>query len=148
MTYQLAVICDHRRNAPNTVRPERIVSTIVDFPKPSDPPTVTRTGWLDWREVEVPGYPASLQTYFGEAARLGRVPRSIETDNSGEPTVDDFLALRELVPGMDHGQRWRFWCADCDDTVPARHERMVELLDVFRHAGVPSVTSAALAPRV
>ncbi len=118
-TYVLSVVCDHSRNVMTEPRPNRVVARLLYRPKPDDRTTI---GWLEWRELvhEDPGYPPALQTYFGE----------------GRPS------------GMSDGQRWRFWCADCDDTLLARHSNIAPLLDGLRHAGIGSVTLAGIAPRV
>jgi hypothetical protein len=129
--YTLDVVCDHSRNGTWAPTPTRVVARICHLPKP--PNTI---GFLEWREVireEDPDYPPAAQTYFGEARRLGIASRS----GLGE--------MRRLLR-MTEGQRWRFWCADCDDTLPARHTRLEPVLDALRQNRVSSVTLSALAP--
>jgi hypothetical protein len=132
VTFVLSIICDHSRQGLPEPRPDRVVTRLAYFPRPEG-----RFGWLEWRELVLeddPTYPPALQTYFGEARRLGRSSAEFGSDN--------------LVPGMTEGQRWRFWCADCDDTLPARHTKLVTYLDGLRLAGRTSVTLAGLAPRL
>lgn len=133
MTYRLDIVCDHTRNLPDSEMPPRIVTTIVHNPRPADQPGRRHVGWLEWRELES-DYPAAMQTYYGEAQRLGRRPSE--------------YAPGDLVPGMGYAQRWRFWCADCDDTLPARHARVMALLEALRQAGLTSITLTALAARL
>lgn len=133
--YVLEVVCEHAR-LHDDCHP-RVVARIGHFPRPSS----QVVGWLEWREMSPPeaGYPASMETYFDVARRHGRSTSAHD--------------VRDLVPaGADGrrmgGQRWRFWCSDCRETVPARHEKLQPILEGLRLADVHSVTLAALAPRV
>lgn len=143
--YELRIECDHSRNEPGSSIGPSIVSTIVHVPEPDD--GETRIGWLHWRERahQDPDRPPALQTLFGEAHRLGRTSEGLSLD---EIARGNLVPNPRGGPGMTEGQRWRFLCTDCDDTLPARHSRLVPLLEALRNAGQPSVTLAQIAPRL
>lgn len=133
MEFVLSVVCDHTRKPMSPVPVPRVVTRIVYVPRPEDSEGRRVFGWLEWRELD-DGHPGALQTYYGEARRLGRIGTGIATN--------------ELVPGMTEGQRWRFWCSDCHDTLPARHSSVVRVFDGLRRAGVSSVTLTGLGARL
>ncbi len=134
----LDVTCNHsRQSMPEPIPPERTVARVIHVP-----PIPGARGFIEWREAvkeEAPNYPAAVQTYYGEARRLGTIGLR-KADGSG-------LAPNEYVRGME-GQRWRFWCQDCRDTLPLNHSKLLPLLQKFMEHKVPSVSMAGLAARV
>jgi len=125
--YTVAVVCQHKGQGLLENKPEELVSVIAHRPEP-EAPGVRRYGFLEW--VELVGRPPRMQTYYGEAARLARSP---VTHN-----------VRDLVPGLSHGVRWRFCCPVCRRTVEAGGFRFERVLDRLRDHGVPRVTLYAL----
>lgn len=131
--FTLTVVCDHTRNLGGDDCPDSMVVAVLGHrPKPPG-----RRGFIEWLEFDIQGTTGCLQTYFGEALRIhgGKLP--IHT-----------RALNDYVPGMTSGVRWRFHCPACDDTVPARGDRVLPLLEALRANGVAKVTMAGLAARL
>jgi len=134
--YVLTVLCDHA-DTEFVGAPALVVTRLAYFPRPEPTAAATKRvfGWLEWRELEHeddPTYPPALQTYFGEARRLGRSSLT--------------HGLHELVPGMTYGQRWRFWCRTCETTRPMKHELAEQRLDALRQTDTRFVLLAQFAP--
>ncbi|GAB2747723.1 hypothetical protein GCM10027039_01700 [Terrabacter koreensis] len=136
--YTLDVYCDHSRNPLPESRIERHVARILHVDAPTG-----AVGFMEWREgvlPDAPDYPSALQTFYGEAMRLGTF---------GLRAADgSHLRPQQLVRGMTEGERWRFWCADCDDTFPVRGSRIRPYLEILRSHGLERVTLAALAATI
>lgn len=120
--YSLDIICDHagRMEAP---APARVVARILHKVP------VKAVGRFEWAEAilpEDPAYPEALQTYYGVAMTTGKLGKR-KADGSN-------YAPGDLVPEMA-GERWRFYCRDCDLTIPLLHSRIEPALARLRAAG-------------
>lgn len=123
--FLLSIECDHRGNGVDA-EPETVA--LIGYV----PNRYGAVGFLEWREYgHTPGQTEwALQTYFGEAHRLGTFGVAASGDE---------------VPGMDAGQRWRFHCSTCGETKPVLHKRIEPILTRMREANVTSLTLALMA---
>lgn len=127
--FTLEVECHHRGK--DVAAPPEMVARLAHRARPNGEPGSTRHGFLAW--IDAAGSQA-LQTYFGEARRLGR-------SGLTHAPVD-------LVPGMDYGHRYRFECQTCGETVPVNARKLDPILETLRVHGVARVTLAGIADRL
>lgn len=131
--YSLDVTCDHAGRMMDPA-PVRVIARLLHKAP------LKAIGRFEWAEAVLPdaepGDPDVLQTYYGVAAEMGRF---------GQRKADgSHYAPGDLVPGMA-GERWRFWCKDCDDTLPLLHSKLEPVLERLRAAGVEMIGLRALA---
>lgn len=43
-----------------------------------------------------------------------------------------------------HGQRWRFWCSDCGETLPKVHEKVEPVFIALRRSDTPEISLSQL----
>ena len=130
--YTVEVRCDHTGDGePIGEESPRLVSLVAH--RVNTHGAIGFAEWVELRPTSDPSWEPSVQTYYGEAMRLGTF---------GPGTKN--LAPDDYVPGMTEDRRWRFKCADCTDTLPVRHTKLLPLLTALRSAGVPHVTIRAV----
>lgn len=142
--YTLEVCCDHlgppeadwdRRLAlhPGANAPLRVVSLVYYLPKPPD-----TWGFHCWREAQNPqdpAYPEALQTYFGRLIEL-----KADEETMRDPRKRDQLVTNRKTGEVLQGTNWRFWCSDCDDTLPLRQATIEPIFEGLRTMGRSTVT--------
>jgi hypothetical protein len=127
--YVLEVVCDHAGKAS---APPRVVARTYYVPN-----TEGALGFIEWRETTLPDGswpdPPALQTYWGRVRELGvdwaRARASLTDRETG----------REM-----QGQRWRFHCPDCGDTLPVQQTRIVPVFETLRNHNILRITLAEL----
>lgn len=129
--FEVAIYC----NDPS--HEERTIARFRYFPKPEtrseDGRTAEVFGWLVWRELqhEDPAQPPALQTLFGEARRLGEIDKR----HHWRDHLENLIRPVAGNSGFRYATRYRFECRGCR-TVPIKGERMEEILNGARLAGV------------
>ncbi|HWI43255.1 MAG TPA: hypothetical protein VNS81_06515 [Nocardioides sp.] len=146
--YVLAVVCDHSRQPGDCEAPARVVSRAVYVPKPPDTATRETFGWLEWRELEPddPQQPPAWQTPFGEAGRR----HELMPERTVREHLMELIGMSEsgeVGEGMHFASRWRFYCPDCEDTLPLQGDKADARFNDLRHAGERFVLFRQLAPK-
>ena len=146
--YALDVVCDHG-GRPDVTAPPRVVCRALHGPRQggalSIDGAVVDDGIVDgWRPDEaIPD--TQEHSYFGE---LRRLLADLPPEDAGailrDPAARDRLLSDRRTGRTMSGDRWRFWCADCDETAPIRAAKLLPALDVLRAHGVRRVTVAQL----
>lgn len=123
--FTVRVTCDHRGSG---IDADPVPVALIGYVPNRD----GALGFIEWREYEhTPGQTEwAMQTYFGEADRLGTFGQA----NPGDE-----------VPGMTEGQRWRFRCTVCGETKPVRQTRLEPLLAKMRDARIDTLPLAVIA---
>lgn len=128
--YVLEVVCDHAGH--HSDAPPRVVART--YYKPN---THGAFGFIEWRETTLPDgtwpEPPALQTFWGRVREFGG-----DWDRARE-SLTDRKTGREM-----QGQRWRFQCVDCGDTLPAQQTRIVPVFEKLRLHDIPRITLADL----
>jgi hypothetical protein len=128
--YGLEVVCDHTGGSPTTAV-ERVVARPYHVPHPGG----ATAGFVPWRDDGLDGY-RSYQTFFGEVMRLEAAGVEYET---AKRSLIDPRTGREM-----EGTRWRFWCADCGDTLLVGGTKAKGVFNALEAGGVQRVTLAHL----
>ena len=127
--YVLEVLCDHAHKAS---APPRVVARTYYVPN-----TAGALGFIEWRETTLPDGswpdPPALQTYWGRVRELGG-----DWDRA-RASLADRKTGREM-----QGQRWRFHCPDCGDTLPVQQTRIVPVFETLRNHNIVRITLAEL----